>query len=262
LITIGELSKLTNVNAKSLRYYEEIGVLPPAYIDTNNAYRYYSYAQISQVYSIQFFVKMGIPLCTLKNFINAESGAINYKEQILYGIDIARENMQMIENRIRFSKYLISELERGERIVNSTAPVKEELPAKTCRTLPITGKLSEQKYYRTLKRLLLDMRKADIAKGSETGLLYLTDSGKRKCYVFSDIQDLPAEDAENIVHIPAQVYLSIKTPFVDIEADNCAISASLTTGSEGGGPKVIILSELFVSDFDYRNRIFELRWAE
>ena len=40
LISIGDLSKLTGVNIKSLRYYEKIGVLLPAYVDPDSRYRY------------------------------------------------------------------------------------------------------------------------------------------------------------------------------------------------------------------------------
>ncbi|MDY4307523.1 MULTISPECIES: MerR family DNA-binding transcriptional regulator [Enterococcus] len=49
LLSIGELAKITGVNIKSLRYYEQVGVLLPVYINPDSGYRYYSLAQVSAV---------------------------------------------------------------------------------------------------------------------------------------------------------------------------------------------------------------------
>lgn len=45
-LSIGELAKLRNVNVQSLRYYEKLGILIPAYINPESGYRYYSLEQI------------------------------------------------------------------------------------------------------------------------------------------------------------------------------------------------------------------------
>ena len=46
LLSIGEASKLKNVSIKALRYYEKIGIFPPAHIDHQSGYRYYSPSQM------------------------------------------------------------------------------------------------------------------------------------------------------------------------------------------------------------------------
>ena len=38
--TIGEISKMKGVGIKSLRYYDKVGVLKPAYINQETGYRY------------------------------------------------------------------------------------------------------------------------------------------------------------------------------------------------------------------------------
>ncbi|AZV42873.1 hypothetical protein BAOM_2264 [Peribacillus asahii] len=43
--TIGEVSKLFKVKIATLRYYDEIGLLRPEFIDEKNNYRYYSTQQ-------------------------------------------------------------------------------------------------------------------------------------------------------------------------------------------------------------------------
>ncbi len=51
MYSIGEFSKIGKVSTKTLRYYDEIGLLRPAYVDRENHYRYY---EIDQVYDILF----------------------------------------------------------------------------------------------------------------------------------------------------------------------------------------------------------------
>ena len=38
---IGKFSKITKTTIKTLRYYDEVDLLKPAYIDLENKYRYY-----------------------------------------------------------------------------------------------------------------------------------------------------------------------------------------------------------------------------
>ena len=40
LFSIGKLSKLTGVHIQSLRYYESLGLLRPAFVDPDSGYRY------------------------------------------------------------------------------------------------------------------------------------------------------------------------------------------------------------------------------
>ena len=46
LLSIGEFAKLRGVSVKSLRYYERVGALKPAYVNEESGYRYYSINQI------------------------------------------------------------------------------------------------------------------------------------------------------------------------------------------------------------------------
>jgi len=49
MYSIGEFSKIGSVSTKTLRYYDEIGLLHPAYVDEDNHYRYYSEEQVDDI---------------------------------------------------------------------------------------------------------------------------------------------------------------------------------------------------------------------
>lgn len=46
MLKIGEFSKIAQVSIKTLRYYDQMGLLKPAHIDRYNGYRYYSIEQL------------------------------------------------------------------------------------------------------------------------------------------------------------------------------------------------------------------------
>lgn len=72
-LSIGKVSKLKNISIKALRYYNEIGIFVPAYINPRTKYRYYSKEQLPILDAINLCVKLGIPLKTLPTYINNDS---------------------------------------------------------------------------------------------------------------------------------------------------------------------------------------------
>lgn len=70
--TIGETSRLNDVSVKSLRHYDDIGLLKPRYIDPNNGYRYYTYDQFSFIDKIKRYKNVGMSLKDLKELFQTQ----------------------------------------------------------------------------------------------------------------------------------------------------------------------------------------------
>lgn len=49
---IGTFSKLVDVSVKTLRYYHEIDLFSPSYIEPKTNYRYYSFNKFSEIEKI------------------------------------------------------------------------------------------------------------------------------------------------------------------------------------------------------------------
>lgn len=62
MYSIGQFSIMLNVNKKTLRYYDEIGLFKPVYVDKTNQYRYYGENQIEIIKEIIRLRDIGIPL--------------------------------------------------------------------------------------------------------------------------------------------------------------------------------------------------------
>ncbi len=69
--TIQKLSQIAGVSTRTLRYYDEIGILKPARINSSK-YRIYGQAQVDLLQQILFYREMEVSLDTIKEIITAQ----------------------------------------------------------------------------------------------------------------------------------------------------------------------------------------------
>lgn len=108
LFTIGEIATLFNINKKTLRYYDEIDLFKPNYIDEKNSYRYYTTSQFEKLNTIIYLKNIGIPLNTIKSHLDNRSinNTLNLFEIQEDAIEQKIEELKLIQNKVesRISK--------------------------------------------------------------------------------------------------------------------------------------------------------------
>jgi DNA-binding transcriptional MerR regulator len=62
MIRIGDFSRISLVSIKTLRYYDEVGLLHPAKVDDFTGYRYYSFDQLARLHRILALKDLGFAL--------------------------------------------------------------------------------------------------------------------------------------------------------------------------------------------------------
>ena len=72
MYTIGSFSKINTVTPKTLRLYDEMGLLKPARIDPFSGYRYYSTEQLPRMHRILALKSLGLSLSEIRKVINDE----------------------------------------------------------------------------------------------------------------------------------------------------------------------------------------------
>ena len=81
---IGDFSKMTGASVKTLRYYDEIGLLKPGSIDNFTNYRYYSDEELQLFKRIEHLKKLGFTLEEIKsNISNMSLQCLDAKKQEL-----------------------------------------------------------------------------------------------------------------------------------------------------------------------------------
>lgn len=75
MYSIGQFSVMFQLNKKTLRYYDDIGLFKPAFVDENNQYRYYKENQIAVMKEIIRLKDIGIPLDSISKILNSQDDA-------------------------------------------------------------------------------------------------------------------------------------------------------------------------------------------
>jgi DNA-binding transcriptional MerR regulator len=70
MLKIGDFSSLAQISVKTLRYYDESGLLKPVTVDSATGYRFYSAAQLSQLHRILALKDLGFSLDQIREILN------------------------------------------------------------------------------------------------------------------------------------------------------------------------------------------------
>ena len=97
---INEFAKLTGVSVRTLHYYDEIGLLKPAFVDEQNGYRFYDENSLERMQEILFYRELDFELKSISEILSSPD---YYKEKAL------------AEQR----KLLVLKKERLERIIDA-----------------------------------------------------------------------------------------------------------------------------------------------
>ena len=77
---IGDFSKMSKTTIKTLRYYENEGLLIPAYVDPYTSYRYYESSQLTDLTRIISLRQAGLSINDIKEILIGN----NVKEKFCY----------------------------------------------------------------------------------------------------------------------------------------------------------------------------------
>ena len=70
--TVQKLGLMAGISTRTLRYYDEIGILKPARINSSG-YRIYGQAEVDKLQQILFYRELGVSLENIKDIVNDPS---------------------------------------------------------------------------------------------------------------------------------------------------------------------------------------------
>lgn len=104
--TVKEVSQMTGISIRTLRYYDEIGLLKPTR-SAENQYRLYDDKALEKLQEIMFFKEMDIPLETIKRLL--ENPELDRKEILLF----QKSLLERKRNRLNGIIELIEDVREG-----------------------------------------------------------------------------------------------------------------------------------------------------
>ena len=112
---IGEFSKLNRVTVKTLRHYEEIGLLVPSQVDKWTGYRYYDVCQLGRMNTIRYLKELGFTLEEIGELFD-EGRTRPSPELIAAKTAECRETLLRLERRMTELERLGKELAKPKKM--------------------------------------------------------------------------------------------------------------------------------------------------
>lgn len=130
--TISQVAHLTGINAKAIRYYESIGLLPSP-PRAANQYRQYSMADVNRLNLLRRIRLLGVPLSAAKSLLIGATDArcIDVQQELL---TLVHERLKVIDLEIAELQHLRVEVESCQNKLATCQPDEQEL-FRTCRDM-------------------------------------------------------------------------------------------------------------------------------
>ncbi len=112
MIRIGDFSKLSRVPVKTLRYYDEVGLLKPVEVDAFTGYRLYEYSQLSTLNRILALKELGFSLEEIGRLLDEDLSAEQMRGMLKLREMEARQRMQQEAERLERIEVRLRQIEQ------------------------------------------------------------------------------------------------------------------------------------------------------
>lgn len=128
MLSIGEFSNICKVSTKTLRYYDEIGLLKPSEINPENGYRYYAIEQLERMLFINRLKSYSFSLDEIKAFLQSDEGeAASLHEAFTRKKHELEEEMRAYNQLLNQLEEDISTIEQGKSVMSYLDDIEVQL---------------------------------------------------------------------------------------------------------------------------------------
>ena len=219
--TISEFAKLRDININSLRYYEKIGVLKPAYTNPDTGYRYYTPEQLSILDAILLCTSLDIPLKQLGEYTDGNA-FIQNKKLLEEGKRIAQEKIRDIQTGLDKIEYTLRYLDANRQYIDAAGLYERPIIERTFTTLDYMGDLMDVRNIEIASAELYSYaQKKHLSPVFPAGLLIKFHGAQIHTKIFFEIAGKDIQDA-SIEKLPAgdflcrQINLTPETDLIDV----------------------------------------------
>lgn len=203
-LSIGEVAKIRNIDAQSLRYYEKIGILIPAYVNPENGYRYYSLEQLPILDMIILCINLDIPLKRLKEYFD-DSGQFEFERLLNDGRKIAKEKTKKINSGIHSIDRALRHINEQKAFQGRKGYYTRYIPRHFIISIPCDESLDAKTYEKNLSLLLNLAKQKDFHASFLHGTISTYEDGK---YLSSKMfLEVAPDKSSSIQSLPEGNYL-------------------------------------------------------
>jgi DNA-binding transcriptional MerR regulator len=130
MIRIGDFSKLSRVSVKTLRFYDEMGLLKPIEVDRFTGYRYYEFDQLPRLHRILALKDLGFSLEEIGRLLEGDLSAEQMRGMLKLRQAEIRQRVEEEAARLERVKLWLRQIEREDSMSGYDVVIKKVEPTK------------------------------------------------------------------------------------------------------------------------------------
>ena len=207
--TISRFARLRGIDINSLRYYERLGILKPAWTDPHTRYRYYTAEQLSILDMILLCINLGVPLKELKAYFD-ENGRFQNRALFEEGKRRTQDKIRELEGSLRSIEHTLIFLENTGRYTQKNTPYCRPIAHRRLVTATYGGDLGDINAMETaFASLNTYARERQLYPVLPMGILNRFAGGRFLRAVYWEISE-PLSADERIVELPKGSYRCVQ----------------------------------------------------
>jgi effector-binding domain-containing protein len=129
LLPIGRFSEVCRLSIPALRHYDELGLLPPAAVDPDTGYRYYSMSQAEDADRIRTLRFLDMPLPEIRALLAGDAARTKallaaHRERLVAEADKQRYAITLLDSMLREEPAMTYEIHLRETASQTTAAIR------------------------------------------------------------------------------------------------------------------------------------------
>lgn len=201
-LTISEFAKLRGVDVNSLRYYEKLQVLKPAWVDPQTRYRYYLPEQLIILDIILLLIQLGIPLKNMKEYIDTD-GNIDKKRIMEDGKAAMQRRIEQMQQGLELIQFDLDCTERNREFSHRDGIYTREIPARFLLINPDIERLDDNlRKEKAAMELFHHAQEQGLIPVFPPGILLRPQDGSYSFSFFFQVLH-PTESLDGLLYVPA-----------------------------------------------------------
>lgn len=131
MFSIGEFARFAGVSVRTVRYYDEVGLLPPVAVDPETGYRSYGADQLARIHRIVALKELGLSLRQLKPLLDDLDPA-----ELRGMLQLKRAEL---EDRVAEEQERLARVERHLRAIEKESEMPPDIVLKTVPELRVAA---------------------------------------------------------------------------------------------------------------------------
>lgn len=251
LLTIGQLSKLSDIHVKALRYYESIGILTPSFVDPGNGYRYYSHTHITYVQIIKICASYGLPLKEFTKYLIDDQQIDMMAILKAAGQELDRQAEQLKKDR-DYLRNLDQQVQLSEHLDHSQERHLDH-QEEYFLLVDFDGDMLSKAYYQAVREQLANFEEQGIRYADRLGCYYVYEAEELHQYLAFRVSPIADFQAHQILGLQ---YQHLHAQHISQEA----IHAQLDHYHKEQGLTRFLILETFESPLKLADPHLELRY--